>query len=158
MQIRADIVNDPIDLLPVYIFRVVSHTLLIPAAKIIILNELSIVQSRQFANLFNTSFQYEDIFLIMPGEIMQNAIVRAVSGDRTACPAIPEEIKNFDFDRQLKPEQVFQVVDADPSQQEAILCAKKGVSFVLQGPPGTGKSQTITNIYNNNNGQKPIKN
>lgn len=40
----------------------------------------------------------------------------------------------------------FQVLDADSSQQEAILLAKKGASFVLQGPPGTGKSQTITNI------------
>ena len=31
-------------------------------------------------------------------------------------------------------------------EADAILMAKKGVSFVLQGPPGTGKSQTITNI------------
>ena len=38
------------------------------------------------------------------------------------------------------------VVDADSSQMEAILMAKRGKSFVLQGPPGTGKSQTITNI------------
>ena len=78
--------------------------------------------------------------------IQQNAVIRAISGDGTACERIPKEIYDFDFDRQLKPEQVFQVVDADSSQQEAILCAKKGISFVLQGPPGTGKSQTITNI------------
>ena len=38
------------------------------------------------------------------------------------------------------------IVDADSSQQEAILRAKSGESFVLQGPPGTGKSQTITNL------------
>ena len=38
------------------------------------------------------------------------------------------------------------MVDADSSQQDAILLSKKGISFVLQGPPGTGKSQTITNI------------
>jgi len=36
--------------------------------------------------------------------------------------------------------------DADSSQQEAVLCAKRGISFVLQGPPDTGKSQTITDI------------
>ncbi len=29
---------------------------------------------------------------------------------------------------------------------EAIVAAKKGISFVLDGPPGTGKSQTIANI------------
>ena len=38
------------------------------------------------------------------------------------------------------------VVDADSSQQDAIMLAKNGISFVMQGPPGTGKSQTITNI------------
>ena len=41
---------------------------------------------------------------------------------------------------------LYNVVDADSSQIEAILEAKKGKSFVIQGPPGTGKSQTITNI------------
>lgn len=40
----------------------------------------------------------------------------------------------------------YQVLDADSSQQEAAITAKKGYSFVMQGPPGTGKSQTITNI------------
>ena len=54
-------------------------------------------------------------------------------------------MEGFDHDS-LKPQDVYQIVDADSSQQDAILCASKGVSFVLQGPPGTGKSQTITNI------------
>lgn len=78
--------------------------------------------------------------------IISNEIVRAIAGDYTAVQHFPENLKDYDFDKQLKPVDVFQVVDADSSQQEAILCAKKGVSFVLQGPPGTGKSQTITNI------------
>ena len=78
--------------------------------------------------------------------IVENPIVRAISGDATAISKIPEEMSNYDFDRKEKPIDVFQVVDADASQQDAILMAKKGVSFVLQGPPGTGKSQTITNI------------
>ncbi len=42
--------------------------------------------------------------------------------------------------------ELYNVVDADSSQIEAIELAKEGKSFVLQGPPGTGKSQTITNI------------
>ena len=78
--------------------------------------------------------------------IIENPIVRAISGDATAISKVPEEISNYDFDKKEKPIDVFQVVDADASQQDAILMAKKGVSFVLQGPPGTGKSQTITNI------------
>ena len=78
--------------------------------------------------------------------IVANPIVRAISGDASAITRIPDEMTDFDFDKQMKPTDVFQVVDADASQQDAILMAKKGVSFVLQGPPGTGKSQTITNI------------
>lgn len=78
--------------------------------------------------------------------IVSNPVVRTIAGDTSAAPHIPEELNNYDFDKKLKPIDMFQVVDADSSQQEAILCAKKGVSFVLQGPPGTGKSQTITNI------------
>ena len=78
--------------------------------------------------------------------IVANPIVRAISGDASAITRIPDEMTDFDFDKQIKPTDVFQVVDADASQQNAIMMAKKGVSFVLQGPPGTGKSQTITNI------------
>lgn len=79
-------------------------------------------------------------------EIVSNPIVRAISGDSSALQHIPEDLNDFDFDKKLKPVNMFQVVDADSSQQEAILYAKNGISFVLQGPPGTGKSQTITNI------------
>ncbi|MDP9173313.1 MAG: DUF4011 domain-containing protein [Planctomycetota bacterium] len=50
------------------------------------------------------------------------------------------------LDQILKPAECFQIVDADSSQQAAILAAKQGISMVIDGPPGTGKSQTITNI------------
>ena len=78
--------------------------------------------------------------------ITANPIVRAISGYPSALAKIPSDIIDYDFDKNDNPRDVFQVVDADASQQEAILLAKKGVSFILQGPPGTGKSQTITNI------------
>ncbi|MGN1457114.1 MAG: DUF4011 domain-containing protein, partial [Acutalibacteraceae bacterium] len=78
--------------------------------------------------------------------IIANPIVRGISGDISSIERIPDELTDFDFDKNEKPIDVFQVVDADSSQQDAILMAKKGLSFVLQGPPGTGKSQTITNI------------
>lgn len=51
-----------------------------------------------------------------------------------------------ELDEKVSPLDVFQILDADSSQQEAIEAAKQGASFVLQGPPGTGKSQTIANI------------
>lgn len=38
------------------------------------------------------------------------------------------------------------VLPSDPSQDEAILRAGAGESYVIQGPPGTGKSQTIANL------------
>ena len=38
------------------------------------------------------------------------------------------------------------VLSSDPSQDEAILRAGQGESYVIQGPPGTGKSQTIANL------------
>ena len=78
--------------------------------------------------------------------IASNPIVRTISGDASASNKVPEDISDFDYDKNITPTEIYQVVDADSSQQDAILCAKKGISFVLQGPPGTGKSQTITNI------------
>jgi very-short-patch-repair endonuclease len=56
---------------------------------------------------------------------------------------IPDPSK---LDEMVDPADCFQVVDADSSQQSAILAAKRGMSLVIDGPPGTGKSQTITNI------------
>lgn len=78
--------------------------------------------------------------------ILDNPVVRALNGDASALNVSVKDINNFDHDKNTKPAEIFQVVDADSSQQDAVLFAKKGASFVLQGPPGTGKSQTITNI------------
>lgn len=50
------------------------------------------------------------------------------------------------LDDVLSPGEVKTILDCDSSQLEAIVAARKGVSFVLDGPPGTGKSQTIANI------------
>lgn len=41
---------------------------------------------------------------------------------------------------------IFHILDADSSQQNAILNAEQGKTFTIQGPPGTGKSQTIANM------------
>lgn len=74
-----------------------------------------------------------------------NSVIAALVGEEDPIQ-VSEELNNFDHDKQIRPIDTFQVVDADSSQQDAVLLSKKGASFVLQGPPGTGKSQTITNI------------
>ena len=51
-----------------------------------------------------------------------------------------------ELDDAFHPSNVFQVMDADSSQQIAIAAARDGASAVIEGPPGTGKSQTITNV------------
>lgn len=79
-------------------------------------------------------------------KIVNNPILKALAGDTSEVQHVPEEYNNYDHDKNEKPLDICQVVDADSSQQDAILYSKKGISFVLQGPPGTGKSQTITNI------------
>lgn len=78
--------------------------------------------------------------------ILNSKLIRAIAGDGSAIDFTIPDFSNLDGSDELTPMKTFQVVDADSSQQEAILCAKKGISFILQGPPGTGKSQTITNI------------
>ncbi len=80
-------------------------------------------------------------------DLTSSPVIRALAGDPSALPAEPSDLPvPQDYDVRLRPEDSFQVLDADSSQQEAIQTALAGVSFVLQGPPGTGKSQTITNM------------
>ena len=57
----------------------------------------------------------------------------------------PNLIKEKELD-QIPPSSLYQICDADSSQQVVIEAAKAGLSCVVQGPPGTGKSQTIANI------------
>lgn len=78
-------------------------------------------------------------------KLSSNNVIAAIVGEQPSIN-ISDELNNFDHDKNELPIDTFQVVDADSSQQDAILLSKKGISFVLQGPPGTGKSQTITNI------------
>lgn len=77
--------------------------------------------------------------------IKNNPVIRAMCGDTDAVNDISEKLYTFDLDS-ISPQECYQVMSADSSQQEAILYSKNNISFVMQGPPGTGKSQTITNI------------
>lgn len=79
-------------------------------------------------------------------KILESGLINTIVGNPTSQEIQIPDCTNLDRNDMLKPVNNYQVVDADSSQQEAILYAKSGVNFVLQGPPGTGKSQTITNI------------
>ncbi len=79
--------------------------------------------------------------------IAAHPIVGRLSGLDVDDPTFDGEIPDpATLDDTVPPDECYQVLDADSSQQAAILAAKRGLSAVVEGPPGTGKSQTITNI------------
>lgn len=79
-------------------------------------------------------------------DLMANPVVQRIMEGGGRLPWAAEPVPLNKLDEVRHPSQVFTVVDADPSQLQAICAAADGSSFVLQGPPGTGKSQTITNL------------
>lgn len=78
--------------------------------------------------------------------LAQNPAICSLAGIRPETDVPEESMEDIDLDKEQKPEETFQILDADSSQQQCIQKALKGRSFLLQGPPGTGKSQTIANI------------
>ena len=75
-------------------------------------------------------------------KILRNNGVRSLLGESDVSVTVENVAENSPKEEL----QLYNVVDADSSQAEAIELARSGKSFVLQGPPGTGKSQTITNV------------
>lgn len=83
--------------------------------------------------------------------IISNALCQTIAGDSSVPPQLAfgaaDSLPNASqLDDEVPPGEVKAILDCDSSQLEAIVAARKGVSFVLEGPPGTGKSQTIANI------------
>lgn len=84
-------------------------------------------------------------------EVISHPICRSIAGDSSVSPMqafgstkdLPDASR---LDDELAPGDIKAILDCDSSQMEAIVAARRGVSFVLDGPPGTGKSQTIANI------------
>ena len=97
-------------------------------------------------------FNFQTLMLIKDlenneGYYFQHPLIQMLSGHLENLMDKSNDVPDAsELDEKVSPLEVFQILDADSSQQEAIEAAKKGVSFVLQGPPGTGKSQTIANI------------
>ncbi len=83
---------------------------------------------------------HEDAFLTHP-------IVKAICGDTANIDFTSDRLgPDTRLDEVLDPRSTHYVLEADSSQQEAILAVQEGCNLVLEGPPGTGKSQTITNM------------
>lgn len=81
-------------------------------------------------------------------QLAANDIIAAISGDPAARGAVSHEISGVraeDLDK-IPPENEFSVLDADSSQQRAIVSVMADQNGVIFGPPGTGKSQTIANL------------
>lgn len=89
-------------------------------------------------SMYNDLIRNED-------QLKTNLIIRAFAGERNEVNTVDGDTYEFDHDA-CRAVDSFQVLDADSSQQDAIVLSQRGISFVMQGPPGTGKSQTITNI------------
>ncbi|HZC77865.1 MAG TPA: AAA domain-containing protein, partial [Ktedonobacterales bacterium] len=80
------------------------------------------------------------------GQVLDHPLLQALGGEGPLPEDGSGNVAGGDLDARVRPHQTFEILDADSSQQEAVIAAKSGASFVLQGPPGTGKSQTIANI------------
>ncbi len=81
-------------------------------------------------------------------ELAGNDIIAAIAGDAAARGAVSRQISEVraeDLDK-IPPESEFCVLDADSSQQKAIVSVMSDQNGVIFGPPGTGKSQTIANL------------
>ncbi|MEH2077177.1 MAG: DUF4011 domain-containing protein [Nostoc sp.] len=79
--------------------------------------------------------------LIANHPVLQGLALQEAQENRSDIKTITD--KELDT---INPELIYQICNADSSQQVVIEAAKAGLSFVVQGPPGTGKSQTIANI------------
>lgn len=103
-------------------------------------------------NVFLSLFSYAKAAMVRDlieneARIFSHPILQAMGGDLSIYQSnYKEPLPASALDSHIKPEQTFQILDADSSQQVVIEAAKAGSSFVVQGPPGTGKSQTIVNM------------
>ncbi len=76
-----------------------------------------------------------------------NTLIQALCNvNKERMTGLPEHIEKADLDHVLSPDSTFHVLDADSSQQRAILAVKSQHDLIIEGPPGTGKSQTIANL------------
>ncbi|MBM3252828.1 MAG: DUF3320 domain-containing protein, partial [Candidatus Omnitrophica bacterium] len=95
---------------------------------------------------FAKFIMYKDIerFLSI---LLNNPVIRLICGQPGEQKvSLGLLLEQKELDKILTPHKTFQILDADSSQQQAILAVKERKNLVIEGPPGTGKSQTIANI------------
>jgi len=80
--------------------------------------------------------------------IASSAIVAAVAGHSPSRQKLAQAVTDIELSEldERPASDDYLVLDADSSQQSAIVLVGKGQNGVVQGPPGTGKSQTISNL------------
>lgn len=81
------------------------------------------------------------------GLYLEHPVIQSLCDPRTnPAPQFPAALSEANLDEVMPPERSFLILDADSSQQQAILKVRQGQSLIIEGPPGTGKSQSITNL------------
>ena len=107
------------------------------------------VRRRAFVGHFDFSKMAMVDDLIRNGDALAaNPVIAAVAGhmdSRRRLAAVVADVDAAALDERPSSGQHI-VLDADSSQQRALLLAAGGQSGVVQGPPGTGKTQTVTNL------------
>ncbi|MFI9387744.1 AAA domain-containing protein [Kutzneria sp. NPDC052558] len=107
------------------------------------------LEERVLAGLFS----FENLPMVKDlksaGELLAgHDVIAAAAGYGPAIDSLQGDAAGYRPGRpdDVPPSDEFLVLDADSSQQQAILAVLDGQHVVIQGPPGTGKSQTIANI------------
>jgi very-short-patch-repair endonuclease len=80
--------------------------------------------------------------------LAQHTLIAGIAGDPRAREEargdrLEPDVTEFDG---FRPGEEFLILDADSTQQKAIVSTLAGQNGVISGPPGTGKSQTIANL------------
>ncbi|OYP38916.1 DUF4011 domain-containing protein [Rhodopirellula sp. MGV] len=72
-------------------------------------------------------------------------MVCGTSDDQSDTDGAALYAPDYNVDQNETVERLMLPLDADSSQQSALVDIRNGRNLVIEGPPGTGKSQTITN-------------
>ncbi|MBL0053808.1 MAG: DUF4011 domain-containing protein [Bacteroidetes bacterium] len=95
-------------------------------------------------NMVLGNFNYKKMSLVSDyNSIIESEIENKVFNDLFS--ALPRKL-NTGNENENEIDNQYNVVQADPTQNNALAFARKGESYIIQGPPGTGKSQTISNL------------
>jgi very-short-patch-repair endonuclease len=138
-KLLGDEEGEPFDISPVYT-EIRQKCAVVPGLEV-----------KDFTALGNFAFQKMAMVKDLQEraqELSAHDIIAAIAGDTDArgiVSAAQHETDPHDLDH-VPPDNEFNVLDADSSQQSAIADVLAGQNAVIHGPPGTGKSQTIANL------------